>query len=154
MVKFVAIDTSEVRALQAGGPDANGHPAERHIAGAGGTPCRHCFQQVAPGDPYLIVAHRPFPEPQPYAEQGPVFLHADACTPSPENGEIPKMLISPEYMIRGYSADNRIVYGTGTVVPTGELTAAAEKIFENQDVAYAHIRSAENNCYQCRVERG
>ncbi len=153
MVKFIALETSLVRELQSGGPDANGQPAERHIADDGGTPCRHCLQQVAPGDPYLIVSHRPFPEAQPYAEQGPLFVHADECAPWRSGGAVAVMLISPEYMIRGYGFDNRIVYGTGKIVPTAELPGAAEEMFDDPNVAYAHIRSAENNCYQCRVER-
>ena len=153
MVKFIPLDTSAVRKMQAGGPDANGQPPERHIADEGGTPCRHCLKQVAAGDPYLIVAHRPFPDAQPYAEQGPLFLHAAECEQPEDPRQLPEMLVSPQYMIRGYDTDNRIVYGTGKVVPTGELPSAAECLFEDPNIAYAHIRSAENNCYQCRVER-
>ena len=58
----------------------------------------------------LILAHRPFPAPQPYAELGPIFLCADACAPG-GGSDIPEILASPDYIIRGYSAENRIVYG-------------------------------------------
>lgn len=153
MVKFIALDTAEVRSMQAGGPDANGQPPERHIADDGGTPCRHCLRQVTPGDPFLVVAHRPFPDAQPYAEQGPLFLCAEECKPPTNRRQLPKMLISQEYMIRGYNSANRIVYGTGKIVPTEELPHAAEDMFKDPEVVYAHIRSAENNCDQCRVER-
>ena len=45
-------------------------------------------------------------------------------------------------------------YGTGKVIPTAEIEAAARRLFEREDVAYIHLRSASNNCYQCRIERG
>jgi hypothetical protein len=63
------------------------------------------------------------------------------------------MLGSPEYILRGYSADHRIVYGTGAVVPTDRLAEEAEARFRDPRVAYLHVRSARNNCYQCRIDR-
>ena len=62
-----------------GGADINGHTSERVTQPASTVPGRHCLGQVEKGDPCLILAYRPFPEAQPYAEQGPIFLHADAC---------------------------------------------------------------------------
>ncbi|MCP5082557.1 MAG: DUF1203 domain-containing protein [Alphaproteobacteria bacterium] len=153
MVQFVALDTEAVRHLQAGGADANGHIPERHISPGSGTPCRHCLQQVEEGEPFLIVAHRPFPEPQPYAEQGPIFLHARQCERHVCHSEVPQVLVSETYIVRGYDADNRIVYGTGKVVPTELLAHAATQIFDDEAIAYAHVRSAANNCYQCRIDR-
>jgi hypothetical protein len=62
------------------------------------------------------------------------------------------MLASPAYIVRGYGADDRIVYGTGRVVPTAEIPDAAEALLARGDVAYVHVRSASNNCYQLRVD--
>ena len=152
-IKFVGLDTAAVRALQAGGPDANGQAAERHIADGGGTPCRHCLDQVADGDPFLILSYRPFPEPQPYAEQGPIFLHADACAAHGQDARTPAMLVSPRYLLRGYCAGDRIVYGSGQIVETGDIAARAAEMFDDAAIRYIHVRSAANNCYQCRIER-
>ncbi len=55
---------------------------------------------------------------------------------------------------RGYGADDRIVYGTGQVVPSAEIEAVARDFLARPAVAYLHLRSASNNCYQCRIERG
>jgi hypothetical protein len=63
------------------------------------------------------------------------------------------MLASPDYIVRGYGADDRIVYGTGAVVPTAEIAGRAEELLARDDTAYVHVRSARNNCYQCRIER-
>ena len=152
-VAFIALDTSLVRSLQAGGSDANGQTPERHVSPGGAIPCRHCLAPVAAGKSYLILSHRPFPAPQPYAEQGPIFLHAEPCSPRPPSAELPAMLISERYLIRGYSADDRIVYGTGQIVQTGSMVAAAEVLLADPRLAYIHVRSAANNCFLCRLER-
>ncbi|WP_379070580.1 DUF1203 domain-containing protein [Mesorhizobium sp. UC22_110] len=152
---FKALPTESVRTLQAGGADAYGHAPERRISDGDGVPCRHCLRNVAAGDAYLILAYRPFPELQPYAETGPIFLHAEACERAEETAAIPELFLdTKDYIMRGYSADNRIVYGTGAVVPTPDITERARTLLEREDVAYLHMRSARNNCYQCRIERG
>jgi hypothetical protein len=150
-IRIIALETDIVRRLQAGGADANGHSAERHIS-AGGAPCRHCMTVVAEGEPYLILAHRPFPEPQPYAEQGPIFLHAGACGRYADGGGIPPMLTAAQYLLRGYGEDNRIVYGSGQIVPTADIRDRAAAMFSDPRIAYIHLRSASNNCYLGRIE--
>lgn len=62
------------------------------------------------------------------------------------------MLNSPDYIVRGYGTDDRIVYGTGAVTATDEILSRAAHILERADVAYVHVRSARNNCYQCRID--
>jgi hypothetical protein len=151
-MRFVAIPTELVRHYQAGGADANGQVPERMVSDGDGYPCRHCLALIPAGAGVLVLAHRPFPVPQPYAELGPIFLCAEACAAG--GGEaLPAMLGSPEYIVRGYGADDRIVYGTGGVVPTGGIAARAGELFGDPRVAYLHVRSARNNCYQCRIDR-
>lgn len=152
-VQFKALPTDAVRALQRGGSDAYGLTPEQRISDGDGVPCRHCMRNVGAGDGYLIVAYRPFPALQPFAETGPIFLHADECERATEAAVLPEMLESSDYIVRGYSGDDRIVYGSGGVIPTGDITARAETLFARDDIAYIHVRSARNNCYQCRIER-
>ncbi|TPO08779.1 DUF1203 domain-containing protein [Mesorhizobium sp. B1-1-5] len=152
-IQFKALPTEAVRALQRGGPDAYGCIPEHRISDGAGVPCRHCLRNVAEGDGYLIVAYRPFPELQPYAETGPIFLHAEECERAAEGDALPEMLESSDYIVRGYGRDDRIVYGSGAVTPTGEIAARARTLFGRADIAYIHVRSARNNCYQCRIER-
>jgi len=63
------------------------------------------------------------------------------------------MLDSPDYIVRGYGDDDRIVYGTGAVTATGEIVSRARALLGREDVAYVHVRSARNNCYQCRIAK-
>jgi hypothetical protein len=109
---------------------------------------------VGKGEDYLILAYRPFPVLQPYAETGPIFLHARPCTRADDAHEAPPMLARRvAHLIKGYSNDDRIVYGTGKIVPSHELDTEAAQILKREDVAYVHVRSSVNNCYTCRIDR-
>ncbi len=153
-IRFIAMSTEIARAYQAGTADANGQVPEVHISDGSGNPCRHCLTEVAKYDPLLIFAYRPFPNRQPYAETGPVFLHGNGCERYDEGAGIPAMFLDrPQLLIRGYGEDDRIVYGTGQIVSTDRLEDAAKELLERPDVAYVHARSASDNCYQCRIER-
>jgi len=150
-LEIQGLPTETARALQAGAPDAYGLAPERHVAEGPDCPCRHCLQPVRPGTGMLILAHRPFPAPQPYAETGPIFLCADPC-PRWRGAALPPILrASPDYLVRGYSAAHRIVPGTGAVVPAGGLREAAAERLAMREVVAVHIRSARNNCYFCRI---
>ena len=149
-IRFEPIPTAIVRGFQAGAPDANGQPPERHLSDGSGNPCRHCLKMIPEGHGMLVLAHRPFPAPQPYAEVGPIFLCADPCAAG--GGAVPPaVLSSPDYIVRGYSEADRIVYGTGGVVATPAIAARAEALLADPRVAYVHVRSARNNCFQVRI---
>ena len=42
---------------------------------------------------------------------------------------------------------------TGAVVPTDQIAHEAEARLADARVAYVHVRSARNNCYQVRIDR-
>ena len=151
-VQFLPLPTETATAYWNGGPDAYGMSPEQAVSDGVGVPCRHCLSGVMAGEAYLILAHRPFPDLQPYAETGPIFLHAAPC-PAYAGPGLPPMLESRDYIVRGYDNRDRIVYGTGAVTPTGEIAGYAEALLERTDIAYVHVRSARNNCYQCKIVR-
>lgn len=151
-MRFQPIATVTARHYQSGGLDANEQVPEQHVSDGQGNPCRHCLGLIPNGAAMLVLAHRPFPAPQLYAEVGPIFLCAEPCMAG--GGEdLPAMLTSPDYIVRGYGADDRILYGTGGVVATGQVAARAEALFADPRVDYLHLRSARNNCFQLRIER-
>ena len=151
---FKALPTPEVRRLQDGGGDAHGRAPERLVSDGKANPCRHCLKEIPEGAEMLVLAYRPFPAPQPYAETGPIFLCAAACPRHPDGPALPEMFRSWERLLaRGYGADDRIRYGTGRLVPPADLPRAAAEIFGDARVAYLHLRSATNSCYFCRIQR-
>lgn len=142
-----------VATVRAGGPDAYGTPAERAMSNGHGVPCRSCLCDVPAGQEYLILAARPFDALQPYAETGPIFLCAQNCTPWAGDQVPPILGTAADYLLKGYSVAQRIIYGTGRVVPAGELASYAELLFQRAEVAYVDVRSARNNCFQTRITR-
>ncbi|MEH6401760.1 MAG: DUF1203 domain-containing protein [Sneathiella sp.] len=150
---YKPIPTDKVRTLQNGRPDANGQLPERRIADEEGLPCRHCLEEVAIGDEYLILSYKPFKTTQPYAEQGPIFLHAKECRAYSDVENLPAMYV-PENstLLRGYDHLERIVYGTGEVVKNTDIAKAALKILNFAGVTHVHARSATNNCFQYRID--
>ena len=109
MTEFTALPTDGVRALQNGQPDVYGNIPELAISDGDGKPCRHCLSQIAKGAQMLILAYRPFVGLHPYAETGPIFLCADECARGGGH-ELPEVLsTSPDYLIKGYSDDDRII---------------------------------------------
>ena len=152
---FSGMPSELAAAYRGGAPDANGQVPERRVSDGDGVPCRHCLGNVEKGEAYLVLAYRPFPGPQPYAELGPVFIHAEECPAySPAEG-LPERERRGKSgrILRGYGRDDRIVYGTGVVVGNGEIESHAAAILERPDVAYVHMRSATNNCFTLRIDR-
>ncbi|MGL4319695.1 MAG: DUF1203 domain-containing protein [Paracoccaceae bacterium] len=153
MPRFVPIPTATVRAYQSGGVDANGQPPERQVSDGDGNPCRHCLGMIPKGAEMLVLAHRPFPALQPYAEVGPIFLCADAGACVAGGGaKLPEILNSSDYIVRGYGPDDRIVYSTGAVTARDAILVRAEALLADGRVAYVHVRSARNNCFQVRID--
>ena len=154
-LKFIPLPTSDVRALQQGALDANGQIPERQARGGG--PCRHCLKPIEQNEEMLVIGYCPFPEPQPYAETGPIFLHAKQCSSYQNVYEMPEMFTRDSdslMIVRGYGDNNRIQYGAMAVTRVGELETRCDDLFDGDEVAYLHVRYGTTNCYQFRVERG
>ncbi len=150
---FVAIPSEDAVRFWRGGVDAYGRLPEHAISDGGGVPCRHCLKMVQAGDAYLILAYRPFAGVNPYTETGPIFLHASRCQRAVMQEELPEILDSERYLLRGYSGAERIIEGTGGVVARSEISGRAAYLLGNPNVAFVDVRSAANNCFQCRIVR-
>jgi hypothetical protein len=146
------IASDELDRIRGGGPDAHGQPALVRRAEGAANPCRHCLGLIAEGEGKLVLAYRPFAALQPYAEVGPIFLHARACERY-EGDRLPGWFdyLDPA-IVRGYGTDDWIRYDTGQVVAGREIGAACTTILGDPTVAYVHVRS-KYNCFQCRVDR-
>lgn len=101
----------------------------------------------------LVLAYRPFDALQPYAETGPIFLCADECKQWSGTGLPPILTSSPDYLLKGYTADQRINYGTGRVVTKHEIETYAAELLDRPEISFVDVRSARNNCFQLRIVR-
>lgn len=152
-IRYHPMPTATVQALRRGELDAYGNPPERSLSDGAGNPCRHCLDFVPKGAAMLILAHRPFDGLHPYAETGPIFLCAADCVAWSGEGVPPILTSSPDYLLKGYTADQRIRYGTGKVVPRDALADYAADLLGRADISFVDVRSARNNCFQLRIRR-
>lgn len=147
------IQTSTVEAFRAGAMDANNQPPERALSSGTGMPCRHCLSDIPKDADMLILAHRPFEHLHPYAETGPIFLCADACPAYNAPALPPVLTTSPDYLVKGYTDDERISYGTGKITASGDIPDYAAQLLQDPKIAFVDVRSARNNCFLLRITR-
>ena len=152
-ISYLSYDAATVAGLRAGGPDAYGNAAEIMTSSGEGNPCRCCLDHVPLGAEMLVCAARPFDGLHAYAETGPIFLCADVCAPYAGDTPPPILRSSPDYLVKAYDMDERIVYGTGRITAAADVPAYAASLLARDGIAHVDIRSAKNNCFLTRVIR-
>ncbi|MEU0900200.1 DUF1203 domain-containing protein [Streptomyces massasporeus] len=124
----------------------------------GGSPLRCCLRHSEPGERLALVSYAPLRRwasetgatPGAYDEQGPVFIHADACA-GPAGGTLP--FTGSHRTLRRYSAEGRILGGRLVGEP-GEFQQALLEAFDDPAVALVHVRAVEYGCFLYEVRRG
>jgi hypothetical protein len=136
-------DLDRIRAL---GVDDFGNPLSPRVDEEGGSPLRCCLRDAAPGEKIALIAYRPYPWLGPYAEVGPVFVHADRCDGYTASQSYPQGFARRRQLLRAYDHDRRIC--DGLVVTDG---AQAERVvvmlLERPEVDFVHSRNVEWGCY-------
>ncbi|MBE7637353.1 DUF1203 domain-containing protein [Sneathiella sp. P13V-1] len=152
-LSYCAIPTNHARSIQRGGIDAYGNPPDRVISDGQGNPCRHCLEEIPEGAGILVFAYKPFSGTHAYSETGPVFLCEKECERHKEN-EFPKIAYGDNaYLIRGYDAEERIIYGSGDIVSAMGIEEFALNVFENMNAKEVHVRSKKYNCFQFKITK-
>ncbi|GGW18249.1 hypothetical protein GCM10018980_69340 [Streptomyces capoamus] len=124
----------------------------------GGSPLRCCLRHSTPGELIALVSYAPLrrwaaetgADPGAYDEQGPVFIHADAC-PGPAGDALP--FTNDRRVLRRYSAGGRILGGRLVAGPDAFAPALTEA-FADPEVAVVHVRAVEYGCFLYEVRRG
>jgi hypothetical protein len=116
----------------------------------GGTPLRCCLREAAVGERVALLAWRPAPRPGPYAEVGPIFIHAEPCAGwsgagYPE-GFWPRPQLLRAYDARGWVVDNRLIQGE-------DADEAIAELLSRPDVCYLHSRNPLAGCYMFSISR-
>lgn len=115
------------------------------------SPCRMCLEISTPDEELLLMSYRPLDDDTPYAEIGPVFIHARACPPYEARLTFPPAFASRELVIRAYGYDGRIV--DATVARAGGAPAAARAFLMRSDVREVHVRHVSYTCYDFKITR-
>lgn len=113
-------------------------------------PCRHCLRWANPGENVILFPFASIPADRPYAESGPIFLHAKACQRYEATGEYPADFREGR-VFRGYNKEHDMI---DAVVAHGiEPEAVIEKMLQNPEIAFVHARSVTRGCYTFAIAR-
>jgi hypothetical protein len=118
---------------------------------ADSAPCRHCLRITKPGEHLIVFAYQPFTSVGPYAEVGPVFVHAAACEAYTYRDTFPEDFRKRVLTMRGYNAEGAIE--TAELSEPGNPEATIERLFSNERVSFIHVRNPAWGCYDFRIDR-
>ncbi|MEV7522498.1 DUF1203 domain-containing protein [Streptomyces sp. NPDC091371] len=130
----------------------------------GGAPLRCCLRASEAGERIALVSYAPLrrwaartgADPGAYDEQGPVFVHAEACAGPAEDGGHPFARPGVQRTARRYDARGHIVGGRVLDLgedPDGVIDRALDEAFADPRVALVHLRAAEFGCFHFEVRR-
>ncbi|MGH8836837.1 MAG: DUF1203 domain-containing protein [Actinomycetes bacterium] len=131
--------------------DDLGNPVVSEVDTEGGSPLRCCLRDATPGERVAAIGYNPFPWSGPYAETGPVFIHADECPGYQELHSYPAGFRHRRQIFRAYSAQRRIV--DAVIVAGADAEAALTELLARLDVDFVHSRNVAYGCYMFTVRR-
>ncbi|HEX4701984.1 MAG TPA: DUF1203 domain-containing protein [Pseudonocardiaceae bacterium] len=144
------IPASTLDRIRSTGRDEAGNEPRERVDIEGGSPLRCCLRDANPGERMLLIAHTPPGVTGPYAERGPVFVHAEPCDGYADTDSYPAGLTHRRQIVRGYDHNGNMA--TATVVEDG-LAAERElvELFARPDIRVAHVRNVAAGCYNFAV---
>jgi len=151
LLRVSALPAADLDRIRAAGVDDFGNPLVISVnQEEGGTPLRCCLREAAVGERVALLAWQPAALPGPYAEVGPVFVHAETCPGWTGHG-YPEGFRHRRQLLRAYNAqggavDNQIIEGADAENSLAALLGRA-------DVAYVHSRNVLAGCYMFHVAK-
>ena len=115
-----------------------------------GYPCRHCLRWAQPGEQAVLFPYASIAPGRPYAESGPIFVHAAPCERYQATDEFPAAFREGR-VIRAYDRQQNMI--AGEIVNGREPETVVEKLFDNPETEFIQVRSADRGCYTFRIER-
>lgn len=150
-----ALASADIARVRDRGVDDFGNPLIVTVvdrAGAGGTPLRCCLREARLGERVALIAYQPATIGGPYAEVGPVFIHAEACDGYGAPERYPEEFRSRRQVLRAYDEGGGIVdAGIAENGDAAELLCAS--YLARPEVAYVHSRNVLHGCYMFAVRR-
>ncbi|HKH87255.1 MAG TPA: DUF1203 domain-containing protein [Acidimicrobiales bacterium] len=147
-----AIAAADLDRIRAAGVDDFGNPMNPSVDEAGGSPLRCCLRDSTPSERIALIALRPFPWPGPYAEAGPVFIHAEACAGYTEPYRYPEGFAHRRQLLRAYDHDRRICDAM-QATDGQQAERILSWLLSRPEVDFVHSRNVEWGCYMFAVRR-
>ncbi|MCI0688268.1 MAG: DUF1203 domain-containing protein [Sporichthyaceae bacterium] len=144
-----AIPTETLRRIREHGIDDLGNPVVPFDDTAGELPLRCCLRDSVVGERVAAIGYGPFPWSGPYAETGPVFIHAEACDGYSDTGSYPAGYRHRQQIFRAYGPDRTIV--AAKIVDSVDAEPALAKLLARSDVDFVHSRNVAYGCYMFTI---
>ncbi len=101
-------------------------------------PCRHCLRWAEPGESVILFPYASVPQGRPYAESGPIFVHAHACERYSARDTYP-----PDFrqgrVLRAYDLQDNMI--DAVVVNGEEPETIITRLLSNPTTAFLQVRS-------------
>jgi hypothetical protein len=136
--------------LRRQGHDDFGNPFVVRIDEEGGSPLRCCLREIQPGERIALIAYQPSHIGGPYAEVGPVFVHAERCDGWSGDG-CPEGLRHRQLLLRAYDSEGNQV--DNVIAEPGEHEAAIANLFSRSKIAFIHARNVMPGCFNFAIHR-
>lgn len=125
----------------------------------GGNALRCCLRASRPGESLLLASYAPLrrwaaatgADPAAYDELGPVFLHAEPCSGTEDEGW-PADLRGLPRVLRAYDVRGWIVGGR-VVDESDEPEPILDELFTDPAVAFVHARALVHGCFTFAIVR-
>jgi Protein of unknown function (DUF1203) len=152
-VRVSGSDPDRLAELRERGVDHGGNLVEPFVDQDGGWPLRCCLTDSKPGDELAIVAWAPFDWRGPYAEVGPIVIHAGPCSGVTTDG-VPPQFLERRQLVRPYGYDHRIAYDHIVIVEAdGSLPDVLADILSRDNIELALVRNVNAGCYSFTARR-
>jgi hypothetical protein len=147
-----ALPDSYLERIRARGIDDFAHPvvASRERAGA---PLRCCLREAAAGEAVALIAYQPSTLGGPYAEIGPIFVHANPCAGYPDTGRYPQAFRHRRQVLRVYDAEGSQIYDLNRIVEGHDAEVTITELLARHQVSYLHSRNVLAGCYMFNITR-
>ena len=150
MLIFEPIPAATLQQIRAAGVDEADNGLTAQVDHQGGNPLRCCMRESAPGERVLLIAFTPPGTRGPYAERGPVFIHAEPCGGYLTTDRYPPGLRHRQQVVRAYDRDGRIA--DGVLVTDGQHAMnVIGELLARPGVALVHLRNVGYGCYNFAV---
>ncbi len=147
--RITALPAADLERIRSAGEDDFGNRVELITATSGGMPLRCCLRDATAGEQVMLIAYRPSALPGPYAEVGPVFVHAQACPGYVDRDRYPEGYRGRSQLLRAYDERGRQV--ENVVVDGSAAERAITDLLGRPGVAFLHSRNLLAGCYMFAV---
>jgi hypothetical protein len=146
-------NASQLAELRHHGIDHSGNPVVVFADVEGGWPLRCCLRDSTAGDRLAIVAWSPFPWSGPYAEVGPIVIHASDCGGRTATS-LPVQFLTRPQLLRPYGYDRRIAYDDVVIVEgDGSLPDVLVDLLSRDHIDFVLARNLLAGCYSFTAVR-